>query len=307
MPPVPATEQLRRLLVMVPWLIARGRVPLAEVAAAFGISEKQAEADVMQASMLGPEPRTPYELVNVFLDDDGFVEAFPGQLLTRPPQLSAVQGFALLAAAKGLLDYSPSRGDGPLGSAVAKLEAVLGDADVVDVDLQSPSHLDVVRDAANLGRRLRIVYFSAYRDEVSERDVDPRVVYQRHGRWYVEAWCHRAQDIRHFRVDRMREAAPTGETFEPVRAEPPPDVWEPGPDAETVIVDIPKAERWVIEAYPVEWEERGDAYRVTMRVLGIAWLERLLLKLGPAATVIEPASMRTVGRDAAARLLAAYG
>ena len=73
---------------------------------------------------------------------------------------------------------------------------------------------------------------------------------------------------------------PTGEHFTPVRSEPPTEVWEPGPDAQRVVIDIPTSERWVVEAYPVEWEERDGMLRVTMNVLGTAWLERLLLKLG---------------------------
>jgi predicted DNA-binding transcriptional regulator YafY len=46
--------------------------------------------------------------------------------------------------------------------------------------------------------------------------------------------------------------------------------------------------------------------RVTMQVLGTAWLERLLLKVGPEARIVEPDSMQSVGADAARRLLEAY-
>jgi predicted DNA-binding transcriptional regulator YafY len=36
------------------------------------------------------------------------------------------------------------------------------------------------------------------------------------------------------------------------------------------------------------------------------WLERLLLQLGPDAEVLDPAELKSVGRDAAARVLARY-
>ena len=116
MPPIPATEQVRRLLVMVPWLTARGRVPLDELAKAFGISVKQAEADVNQASMIGVPPYTGGYYVDVYLDEDGTVEANPGPYLTRPPQLSAAQGFALLTSARALLDGAEMQPDSPLAS-----------------------------------------------------------------------------------------------------------------------------------------------------------------------------------------------
>jgi proteasome accessory factor C len=291
---------------MIPWLIARGRTPLSMVASAFGISEKQAEADVNQAMMIAIPPYVGGCYVDVFLDEDGFVQAAPGRFLLRPPRLTPAQGFALLASAQGLLDYRPERGSGPLGTALEKLERVLGDADVVDVDLQRPPLLDEVRDAARRGQQLQISYYSAWRDALGERVVDPQVVFQRHGRWYVQAWCHAADEERRFRIDRIQSASSTGESFEPADAQPPADVWEPGADAVKVVVDIPATERWVVEAYPVEWEERDGMLRVTMHVLGTAWLERVLLKVGPQARVIEPASMLTVGSDAARRLLEAY-
>jgi proteasome accessory factor C len=302
MPPVAASKHLRRLLVMIPWLVARRSATLEEIAKAFHVSVEQAEADVLRASMIRAGDDVPWNYVNVFLDEDGGARADPSPYLTRPPQLSAAQGFALLAAGQAILGDDS---EGPLASALAKLERVLGDRDLVGVDLQKPAFLEPVRAAVTDGTQLRITYYAAWRDEETERVIEPRVVYQRHGRWYVLAWCHRAADERRFRIDRIRALEAAG-TFEPAPQDPPADVWDPGADAETVVVDIPLWARWVVEAYPVQWEERDGRLRVTMRVLGTAWLERLLLKLGAEATVLEPASMRSVGADAARRLLEAY-
>ena len=309
MPPVAATEQVRRLLVMIPWLTSRERVALTEVARAFGISVDQAQKDVLLAGTIEVPPYTGGCGVDVWLDDEdeGYVCAFRQPYLERPPQLTAAQGFALLASAQGLLDYRPERAEGPLASALQKLSAVLGDADVVEVDLQRPANLEQVRDAASHGRQLEITYYSAWRDQETERVVEPHVLFQRHGRWYVEAWCHSANDKRRFRVDRIRSLRETGKTFTPVRSEPPTEVWEPGPGAVRVVLDIPASAQWVVEEYPVTSEQNDDGtLRVTMNVLGTAWLERLLLKLGAEARVVEPESMRSVGVDAAKRLLAAY-
>lgn len=302
MPPAPATERLHRLLVMIPWLTARGRVHVDELARAFDVTRDQAEADVLLASMVGVPPYEGGCNVDMFLDDDGYVEAFPQPYLVRPPQLTAAQGFALLAAGRALLDVD----DSPLATALAKLEQVLGDPNVVSVPLGRPEHLDAVRAAVDDGTQLQITYYAAWRDELTERAIEPRVVFQRNGRWYVEAHCHRAGDLRRFRIDRIRALAPTGERFDPVRADPPTDVFDPGAEAQQVVLDIPASARWVIESYPVTWEERDGRLRVTMRVLGTPWLERLLLKLGADAHVVEPAELRSVGADAARRLLDAY-
>ena len=43
------------------------------------------------------------------------------------------------------------------------------------------------------------------RDETTERDVDPMRLARVEGHWYLEGWCHRAQDVRLFRVDRIED------------------------------------------------------------------------------------------------------
>lgn len=301
MPPVPATEQLHRLLVMIPWLVQRGGATLSEIAKAFDVTVEQAEADVLKALMIRAGDDLPEHYVNVWLEEDR-VGADPSPYLMRPPRWSAQQGFTLLAAGKAIAGDADDTS--PLATALAKLERVLGSA-AIAVDLHASPFLETVRAAVTDGTQLRIRYYAAWRDEETDRVIEPRVVYQRLGRWYVLAWCHRAAGERRFRVDRIRAVEPAG-TFERAPVDPPDDVWDPGADAEVVVVDIPLWARWVVETYPVAWEERDGMLRVTLRVLGTAWLERLLLKVGPEARVIEPASMRSLGADAAARLLAAY-
>jgi len=60
---------------------------------------------------------------------------------------------------------------------------------------------------------VRIVYESRYHGyrEITTRDIEPLREYA--GK--VEAYCRLRQDIRHFRLDRIRSVAFTGETFIP--------------------------------------------------------------------------------------------
>ena len=52
-------------------------------------------------------------------------------------------------------------------------------------------------------RRLHLRYLVPSRDEATERDVDPMRVLTVDGRWYLEGWCHRAEGVRLFRLDRI--------------------------------------------------------------------------------------------------------
>jgi predicted DNA-binding transcriptional regulator YafY len=54
------------------------------------------------------------------------------------------------------------------------------------------------------GRRLRIAYHGRRRDELTERDVSPQRLTAYRDRWYLDAWCHRAEGLRSFAVERIR-------------------------------------------------------------------------------------------------------
>ncbi|MSZ24942.1 MAG: WYL domain-containing protein, partial [Actinobacteria bacterium] len=67
--------------------------------------------------------------------------------------------------------------------------------------------------------------------------------------------------------------------------------------------------RWVTEYYPAESiEVHPDGTTTIVLAIGsLAWLERLLLRLGPDAEVVEAApSLQGAGEAAARRLLSAY-
>ena len=95
-------------------------------------------------------------------------------------------------------------------------------------------------------------------------------------------------------------------TFRPPAKAPTPEVFEPQPDDPRVVLELEPAGRWVAERYPVETaEELADGrLRVSLVVSERAWLERLLLRLGPAAMVVEGDSDLLAG--AARRVLARY-
>jgi proteasome accessory factor C len=133
------------------------------------------------------------------------------------------------------------------------------------------------------------------------------------GRWYLEAWCRLVEDVRLFRLDRVLDAVELDLPAEvPVSASPR-DVsgglYLPALTDPEVVLDLARESRWVADYYPYEsYEERpGGGVRVALRVHDDGWLRRLLLRLGPAATVVSPPSLADDVRRTAARALAAYG
>jgi len=78
------------------------------------------------------------------------------------------------------------------------------------VDLPSPSLLADVRRAVDERRQLDIEYHSGSTDEVTRRTVDPTRVVSLDGHWYLDAFCHRAEGVRRFRIDRIRSMTDAG-------------------------------------------------------------------------------------------------
>ena len=51
--------------------------------------------------------------------------------------------------------------------------------------------------------RLSIRYHGRRRDDISEREVSPQRLTAYRDRWYLDAWCHRAEGLRSFAVERI--------------------------------------------------------------------------------------------------------
>jgi proteasome accessory factor C len=207
------------------------------------------------------------------------------------------------------------------------------------VELGPARYLEPLRAAAGAGERVEIDYYTFGRDELTTRRIDPRAVFAAAGQWYVDAYCHRAGDERLFRIDRVRGVRPTGEHFEAssgggagaagpggpgvsavpggpgVSAVPggpgvsPGLIFNPRPSDRRVTLLLNASAAWVPESYPMESvEELPDGrLRVVLVASERAWLERLLLRLGPAAEVLDPAEVRVEAAEAARRLLVRYG
>jgi proteasome accessory factor C len=308
-----AEERLRRLLVMLPWLMERGEVPLAEVASHFQMTPDDVAAELELAAMCGLPPFVD-ELIDVFIDGDMVIVGIP-RLFTRPLRLTAPEGFALVAAGRAAMELPGADPDGPLGRGLRKLAAALGD-DGVLVELPRSARTDeliaLCVAAAERRERLRVAYFTPDRDEVTEREITPRRVFSDRGEWYVSADDHRSGERRTFRIDRIDVAEPTGTIDPPADEDEPgeegPPAWFTDGAVPRVTLRLRPAATWVVERYPVDSvrELAGGAVEVRLAVSSERWLERLLLRLGPDATVVEPRRLAGLGRAAAARILTRY-
>ncbi len=308
--PRPAEERLRRLLVMLPWLMERGEVPVAEAAARFDLTEADVAKDLELVAMCGLPPFVD-ELLDVFIDD-GVIWVGVPRLFTRPLRLNSVEAWELLAAGRAAMELPGADADGPLGRGLAKLAAAVGEDDTagVRIDLDRPMYTDELAAAARAGTRLQIDYWSPSRDEVTERSIVPRQVFTDRGEWYVTADDDRSGELRTFRIDRIEAMTDTGEVVAPGDEPlPTPGSWFVDGDIPRATIRLAPAARWVVERYPVdEVGEPDEDGWITVRlpVASERWFVRTLLRLGPDAEVVAPDEWRSLARDAARRVLDRY-
>ena len=308
-----ATVRLRRLLAMIPWLAANDGPKVADVCARFGITAEELQRDLGLLSMyVGVPPYTPEALFDITIQR-GRVFAHLTPALDRPLRLTPEEAVGLVVAGRALADVPGDELDGPLGRALAKVAEVLGidPTEAVDVDLGTGSAptLAVLRDAVADRKRVEIDHFVASRDERVTRVVDPWAVQHDAGAWYLVGHDHLRGEARSFRVDRILAARVLPERATKAPKGPLPVGFAPADDDPRVVLELAEAGRWVVETYPVEdvTELDGGGVRATLAVSGRSWLERLLLRLGPAARVVDgPDDLRAAGADAARRVLARY-
>lgn len=292
-PRVTASDRFRRIVAIVPWIAERDGPRIDDVCEQFGVSRDDLLADLDVVFMVGIPPYTPDELIDVIIDDDR-VWITLGQYFNRPLRLTAQEALAVVAAGAGLLATTGSDPTGPLARALAKLQTVVGISDPTSLEVSlggaDPDTLTLLQRATAERRQVEIDYYSYSSDENRVRCIEPYRVYATEGNWYVIGWCRSADAERLFRVDRIRRATLTDVHFDLPAQIPEPTSYAGSGADRRIILEVGPADRWIAEHYPTDSAEEidGGRLRVVLAVGGDAWLERLLLRLGPDAAVVDP-------------------
>ena len=274
---------------MLPWLMERGEVPVAEMAARFELTEAELVGDLELAAMCGLPPFVD-EMIDVFIDE-GVVFAGVPRLFTKPLRLTAPEGFALLIV-------------GPGGDAAARRRsrrrrwpgrstswpAVLGDDGVV-VDVPQPPATADLAAAVNDSARLRVRYWSANRDEATEREITPRSIFLDRGHWYVIADDSRSGRVAHVphrpvravgAHRRDRSAAPTAPRRRAAERRSVVRRQRRAVGRAAARAAGALGGRAVSVAREHREADEAGAIVVRMAVASEQWLRTLLLRLGPA-------------------------
>ena len=310
-----ATARLSRLLTMVPWLLNRPGVRIEEVAREFTVTAEQVEADLALLFLCGTPGGYPGDLIEAEWEN-GRVFLGNADTISRPLRLGVDEALALIVGLRALAAVPGIGERDAVVRALAKLESATGSASAGSARIQvlidegtGNQTLAMAQEALAARRRVHLRYLVPSRDESTERDVDPMRVINFDAHWYLEGWCHRAEDVRLFRLDRVEAITILAEDGRPPAAAEPRDldsgVFTPRADDQLVRLALGPGATWVSDYYPTESVEPGPdgGAVISLRTADTAWLRRLMWRLGSQACVLEPAELaRQVHRGASAAL-----
>lgn len=296
------TDRLPRLLALVPYFLARPGIELAEAARDFDVSPKQLRKDLELLWMCGLPGYGPGDLIDLSFEADTVTVTFDAGI-RRPLKLTGAEATSLLVALRALAETPGVADTDAVRRALAKIESAAGGAEApVVVGLTADGNVDetvreTVRRAADEQHAVRIRYYTAGRDAITDRTVDPMRLLLVEGRSYLEGWCRSAEGVRLFRLDRIDAADRLNEPSVPPAGAEPTDLsgglFHPMPEQPVATLRVEPEARWVTEYYPVEelTELDDGAALVRMRYADESWMVRLLLSLAGDVGVEAPLAL----------------
>lgn len=160
---------------------------------------------------------------------------------------------------------------------------------------------ETLQDAVLRCRRVEVTYYSIGSDEECLRRLDPYGLFFRWRAWYLAAYCHLREEMRLFRVDRIRAIRMVPEVFQRPEGFSLDDYLESalrvelGEPRDVAIWFSARWKRWICE---VQWhpsqkiEELSDGSVVLrLRTGSMGEVKRWVLGFGSGVRVLEPGSL----------------
>lgn len=166
-------------------------------------------------------------------------------------------------------------------------------------------------------RRLHMRYLTRARGTVGEREVSPQRLVHYRNTWYLDAWCHRREQLLRFALDAVQEARvldvrAKDVALRQVQAEMDGGygIFAGGTRREALLRFSPQAAPWISRE---EWhpEQQGrlladGSWELRLPYVDETELVMDLLRQGAQVQVLAPAGLRNAVRQRLAAALAAY-
>ena len=311
-----ATDRAALMLQLVPYLIGKGEVSVAEAADEFDVSPDQMRRMVEKLTVIGlPGDGGYWQMANDLfdidwdlLDQQDLIVITNSVGLERSPKLTAREAAALLAGLQ-LARTIPGVGDTDLFTGLlAKLSR--GASSTPAEVIVAPGPVDTVRDVVASALRRGVAVSFTYKAPdagPTTRTVDPVKVHIADGQWYLQGWCHLREAMRTFHLDRVSDLELTDIPI--THAGEPATGWFESGEGEMVVrIRFPDAVARLLGDYldRASLDSANGLTVATMRVADEFSLRRLVARRGGAVEIIEPAAARRAAAEWADAGLSQY-
>lgn len=237
---------------------------------------------------------------------------------------------ALLTARQVLGNVQPGLLEGELESLQGRISALLQQKGVDANESSSRIHIQAVAGrsvperlfqgvmGALIGRQqLHITYHGRRKDDISERDISPQRLTQYRNSWYLDAWCHKADALRSFSLERISEQSLLDKDARDVE----PGVLAShfdsaygifsGPAKHTAKLKFtPEMSRWIAEErwHPDQsgaFDSEGS-WTLELPFSSARELVMDIMRYGPEVEVLSPESLRDAVAEAAEKTVRIY-
>ena len=306
------------LLALVPYLLEHGDTPVVELAAAFNVAPKVLRELFAFLGTAGiPGETNTYQDEDLFdIDWDALFEHDIARLtrvvaVDDAPRFSVSEYATLLAGLHSVTPMLPLDYQDAARAAGEKLARAVGSEIVAPSISVAPTTADarlaVLTEAIETGRSVSFDY-RALSGAESHRTVQPLLLAQGEGGWYLRAFCLEREAERTFLVDGIRNpqlGAPFSAMSPPTAVEA---VLAPGEHELPAVVRCSDAVLSALAAFTPHAVTPADAGEVRCRIdLSHAGSAIRIIQHAPGAVIVEhPAAARAAIAEWASRALAGY-
>lgn len=287
---------------LLPFIIAQNGITVDEVAREFGVSPKKISHLLLNLLPFTGRGQFGGELIDISVTDDGAIYVHDAQSLDRPIRLNGSQAYSILAGLVYLQNLPAFSDRDEVAGLIEKIAGALS-TDVPAITVATPARqlkvIDVLRRAIQETESVEIDYSSATSTHSPKRIVDPLSLFVSEDRTFLNAWCHEAQGIRSFRIDRIASLELTGKNF---------NAPEISPDAvPNIKVTLRIAQDSISEFDALQLlvvKQLADGRKeIELEISNVEWLVRMTLAQGGDVEIIEPKSARELVKARAAAWL----
>lgn len=277
-----------------------GEIDAAELAARFKLSDEELEDHVQLLNLVNFGGGC--YAVYVERVDDGRTlhveKELYGDEFRQPARLSPLEGKALLLALDLVGPLVAADAGTTLDSVREKIGAAFGRYETRGAPAPLPSGVDedvlsVLSHAVRGREVVRMEYLSRQSDAVEERVIEPHFLRGVRGDWYCDTYDRSREGERTFRVDRVRSASRTGETFERrPQIEAKTEVTLGDQAGTASILFAPSVARWELEGRSDTVQLADGSALASVPYGSERWLTTELCRYLGEAVLLEPEALR---------------